>query len=87
MLIPGSSVQDWGLGEHDNKFARPNIWFQHWKANRQIFGWGGEGGQGKGNFLTRPDIQYFDKTNSMPGSLYEKRVGEGVGYKKHMYKT
>ena len=47
----------------------------------------GEGGLGKGNLLTRPDIQYFDKTNSMPGSLYEKRVGEGVGYKKHMDKT
>ena len=55
--------------------------------NRQIFGWGGEGGLGKGNLLTRPDIQYFDKTNGMSGSLYEKRVGEGVGYKKHMDKT
>ena len=42
---------------------------------------------GERKLLTRPDIQYFDKTNSMPGSLYEKRVGGGVGYKKHMYKT
>ena len=57
---------------------------------KQIFKYlagGGEGGLGKGNLLTRPDIQYFDKTNCMSGTLYEKRVGEGVGYKKHMDKT
>ena len=56
---------------------------------KQIFKYlagGGEEGLGKGNLLTRPDIQYLDKTNDMPGSLYEKRGG-GVGYKKHMYKT
>ena len=29
----------------------------------------------------------MDTTNDMSGSLYEKRVGEGVGYKKHMDKT